>query len=771
MRKLAIVLGVLFSSSAFAQSSGIPWTNGRVLTAPMMQQFDAAKMNLNSLGKPGFAAKLDAQGRIDAPVVGDVSQARATTDGKTVSQIGQMADGSVQQTEKNQPNGVAGLDILNNVTAKIATPLLTAAPLVNGTYLPLINSGRFPVYKSLVEANKGDPFQSPDAVYIGNLPTLGWSDSGLANNSEVRPGSLVIAGQPWGPYNAATLESLLMGSSIDMQNGVCASDWRQGASMTCGADGVAQYIGVTGPEARIVSNVSGFTATSVTLSTPLSDLDISKLRVGMYIASNYINSNAPTQSANPWGDLKQRTQNYYQGVISGWSDDGKTIYVNAWSIPAWNRAENQVPGQMSGDVLDTYFTNYPNAVVLIGMSSNASAHNEYIDYKGYKSGDDSTGATQTVTNGTSLVHAMSADEIDLRYWATRENEVHLDGITISVAGDPGNPIGRKGLTPDSSMLTLSGDIHNLINLDGPSDGNIINGHSFYLHGQEGTWFTKGSDPSGSGIRQVTTNFYFTSTADSTDYMNLVGYQQAYGIGVGASNTSYHFGMHVDGNPKTPTDFTNGGSNWGEIEWNPKGSWIGSIALCAQNENCGVIVDGNGNTHLPNGANIREDGLGTNYGLNIGSVVSGHVAGIGLYTPSGYNHTLFEIMNGTTQTLSVDPSGNFMVANQITSGANITLGVGASLIGIPSSTSGYATLRADSATSWTMGTSAGGYASLSVNNLTSNGDVSSHTMHIPYGTPASSTDTCTQGQIEMDADYIYSCVATNSWHRISNGASW
>ena len=43
--------------------------------------------------------------------------------------------------------------------------------------------------------------------------------------------------------------------------------------------------------------------------------------------------------------------------------------------------------------------------------------------------------------------------------------------------------------------------------------------------------------------------------------------------------------------------------------------------------------------------------------------------------------------------------------------------------------------------------------------------------IPFGTPASSTSSCTAGQLEADATYIYTCVATNTWHRISNGESW
>lgn len=60
---------------------------------------------------------------------------------------------------------------------------------------------------------------------------------------------------------------------------------------------------------------------------------------------------------------------------------------------------------------------------------------------------------------------------------------------------------------------------------------------------------------------------------------------------------------------------------------------------------------------------------------------------------------------------------------------------------------------------------------STGNITATGTGKFSTLLIPQGTPASSTDTCVAGQIEMDADYIYSCVATNTWHRTSNGGAW
>jgi hypothetical protein len=38
--------------------------------------------------------------------------------------------------------------------------------------------------------------------------------------------------------------------------------------------------------------------------------------------------------------------------------------------------------------------------------------------------------------------------------------------------------------------------------------------------------------------------------------------------------------------------------------------------------------------------------------------------------------------------------------------------------------------------------------------------------IAFGTPSSSSATCSQGQTEFDAAYLYTCVATNTWRRVA-----
>jgi hypothetical protein len=41
--------------------------------------------------------------------------------------------------------------------------------------------------------------------------------------------------------------------------------------------------------------------------------------------------------------------------------------------------------------------------------------------------------------------------------------------------------------------------------------------------------------------------------------------------------------------------------------------------------------------------------------------------------------------------------------------------------------------------------------------------------ISSGTPASSTATGTKGEVKYDASYVYICIATNSWIRITRAA--
>lgn len=81
MKIRLVLMCSLFAVPALARSSSPPSCNGDVLTTNMLQSLDATKMNISSLGLPGFAAKLDALGRITAPVIGDTSASPVKTQG------------------------------------------------------------------------------------------------------------------------------------------------------------------------------------------------------------------------------------------------------------------------------------------------------------------------------------------------------------------------------------------------------------------------------------------------------------------------------------------------------------------------------------------------------------------------------------------------------------------------------------------------------------------------------------------------------------------
>lgn len=177
MRKIAFIAGCLAATSAHAQSTGIPWVNGRILTAPMLQSLDQAKMNINSLGKPGFAPQLNALGQITNPVVGDVSQAKATADGQTVVEVTAKAANAVQKSDVGAASGVAPLDASKMMSAPVSGDV-SGAKINSQTVADVIN-GLVP--KS--EANLPNGYAKLDANKTVTVPVTGSVAAAPANST------------------------------------------------------------------------------------------------------------------------------------------------------------------------------------------------------------------------------------------------------------------------------------------------------------------------------------------------------------------------------------------------------------------------------------------------------------------------------------------------------------------------------------------------------------------------------------------------------------
>lgn len=105
-----------------------------------MQQLDAAKLNVNSLGKPGFAPRLNASGQIADPVVGDVSQAKATADGQTVVEVAAKAANAVQKADVGAT--VAPLDANKMMSAAVSGDSSSSPVLATSTTSPRTLSNR-----------------------------------------------------------------------------------------------------------------------------------------------------------------------------------------------------------------------------------------------------------------------------------------------------------------------------------------------------------------------------------------------------------------------------------------------------------------------------------------------------------------------------------------------------------------------------------------------------------------------------------------------------
>lgn len=575
--------------------------------------------------------------------------------------------------------------------------------------------GRFPVKSNF--ALSADPFQSPDAFYIGGVPTRGWvKESGLAKNRRGRPGSLVITGQPWGPFNAGALESILWGTEVDSQNGVATLDWRQGAGHVPRADGIGQYIGVTNSEAMVIAHGS-FGVGSVTIFPALTLEQISMLRVGMYITTNIVNSSASTvPSANFFGAAGLPADNYYSGIISGWSQavdlSGKPVTIIR--VPAWDNrnfskhSNDAVPGNMSGDSIDTYWSDYGVPTVFIGSSTDGGAHNEYIFYDGtkgnYKAGN-INGKVSNAGHATSLAHALESDEIDLRYTASKVGEVHLDGVTISVASSGG--IGRTGLTKDSYMLDLSGDAPNMLILDGPTDGNSIIGHSLYFGGGLGSSFSMPR------YEMADTAAYADNQGNAL--MRLATFMTKDSHVTGAPGNSIHLGVVNGGFPGD--GLPDALSAWGQIGFSKGGVLLcggrGSWSLSAPS--CGVQVDYRG------------------------KVIIG-----GVTTVLAQMNVNAPLAMGAGQDLQfLNSDGTWEYAQSIS---------GASIPTIAFKVGGT-----------------GGDASITAYDGRYTGKISADSYIENLKTPSSSSAPCTPGEFTDDANYHYVCVSLNQWKRVALSA--
>lgn len=410
MRKLAIIFGVLLSSSAFAQSSGIPWTNGRVLTAPMMQQFDAAKLNLQSLGKPGFAARLNDKGEIDAPIA---------------SSFGSFGG--------DEPGTAPNISLYRG-----------APDLLSG---------------------------GPDSVFFGGLRT--YAAPGQPNSVMGKPVAINMLSSPDGPYNSGCSLCIATTTDNWTQAGgraaISGGDWRNGgASITQGIgnfDVVSQYDYAGSYPPKLTLPVASFDASGLTLTTQLTAAQIALLRVGQYVLTNVKNPSAVNQW--PSGELPSNLM--YGGFLLGWENttvNGATVThldINGWAVPggidangAALNAAGQIPAAGTNNAnLDTYLSHYTSPMVFIGAPQKMFLSNWFMHYE----------EPDDLSNYPTMMHEFDFGEWDFTYKVNTPHSLDFSGLVINPQQQGGTQSGTDPFTARSQDLWLGGAVPTLLKLN------------------------------------------------------------------------------------------------------------------------------------------------------------------------------------------------------------------------------------------------------------------------------------------------------------------
>lgn len=572
-----------------------------------------------------------------------------------------------------------------------------------------INTNIGLVYPTLLSGETGaDQFTGFSTTLIGGYPIPDIPGQFALSGGLGAPGKLSIYGSTDGPFNNGCVLFTAMTNNGwgYMRAPASGADYHNGAgAVTLFSDGIT-HCNWTGNIPPLMGlEVDHYDAQHVYLKNKLTAEQIALIHPNQYIATNslYIPT-SPKYSAvvEKPADNTTYQEGYYKGVVQEVDPNGMYIMVNAWAAPAsGDISSEQIPTTTS---LDTVFTSYAKPMVFVGAITGASSYNDYLEFDDRK---------------TSLVRSEEYDELDFRYYAKNKYEVPTVGFTFSDAAYDGSPVmGMDAYTTDSALFAVNSDRPTILRVAMDSRATLIDAPSFYLPGNQGV--------SSYDKRLVTDMFGFNAFADSVDGFNFLGYLKKESSANGASATSFHLGLKINGDIKTP-EASDGGA-WGQIAWNVNGTNNGGISLCggAGSHNCGVNVDYENYTTIDNGLTIN--GRTTSHGSFF---VSGDAATKGKLTVGGD-----------------------IESNSITSSGNITVG-NSSILSLSYPRGGSPYISASSPSEITFGSNAasGNLSGIVANNYREN-----------LFTPASSNSSCTAGQFADDANYHYVCVANNTWKR-------
>lgn len=499
----------------------------------------------------------------------------------TLAQIGQMADGSVQQT-----------DIGKTVSALSANQTL-GNPLISG-------GDRLGGWQNNFDNSTLNPYVSFEADMFGGIDP--YVSNGIYGGI---PRNINLTSDPYGPYSMGCGQQITTYAPnhwyqlfpVSEKNIAIGS---QGVVDGGGFDIVAQCILAGNQQARLRLDIKSFTDGSFVISddnmsddgkTPgLTTEQAALLHPNMYITTNVIDPNL--KNTNPDGQLKPKKM--YAGFVRGQPKPGDTsISVWGWGVPAiGSGVKGQIPDLKN---LDTDYSKYDHGVAFFGSGA---ADHSFVGNWFQNINIDDLAATDSTQ---SFIHSISPLEIDLNMYSATgktssppDHSLYYGGMAFSIHNFP------NALTSDSFEMMLGGDIHNHIIFDGAPGNWNMSGDGFFLP----------SGPvygvSGSHIQQLSAEW--DQLIDGQDTLRTALW---YEIGnSGSGNTGWkrgvvHLGaLYTNGSLQEPpasgdiTATKNLTVKLGDLEFN-HGDRYGSVSLCGSSVNCGLSVYDDGSTHANN----------------------------------------------------------------------------------------------------------------------------------------------------------------------------
>ncbi|QNT79175.1 hypothetical protein [Entomobacter blattae] len=420
--------------------------------------------------------------------------------------------------------------------------------------------------ESIIKMTNGAPDELAglDLSFIG-----GFKDS--AGNKLSR--GLYVSSQPYGAFGAGCGLCLIMTADGITEAGgrpaISGVDYRNGAASVVNSinfDQVGFYEFADNTTARMVLDVSAYTADGVTLKTPMTTAQMAQLHPNMYIQTNSIDSSLP-ETGTAQGLLP--TLRSYFGFIKSW--DATHIYVTGWAVPGIG---STAAGQVPSTSYDSWYSDYKRPVVFVGAPNKTFGRNLFLAYDGAKAG----------SLAISTIHQLEGEELDMFIkHEVRPHSVSLHGLTITPLFENHNP---EVLTTDSYDLQLAGDIADHLVINEAAKNNVIRANSFYVHGNEGVGLAQ------NGAIQKRIGLEYSAWSDSGHNFRLASYLSKDGTTTAWQDTSLHLGLLIDG---VQGQFT-GSSPEGDIVWNGQGN-TGGLALCGGSGQCGVIQHYDGSVTL------------------------------------------------------------------------------------------------------------------------------------------------------------------------------